>query len=84
MGCLAEKAYPGHLDPKANQLKRASRVIVELMETLVPLEFQVREALQGSLGSVVPVKLEKRAALADQAFLERLAHLAAKVNLDRV
>lgn len=83
MDCLAEKVCPGYLGSKENQLKKASRVIVELMETLVPLGFQGREALRGSQGSAVLVKLEKRAVQADQVFLELLDHLEAKVNLDK-
>lgn len=83
MDCQAEKACLEHLGSKENQLKKASKVIVELMGILVPLEFLVREVLRGCQGSAVPVNPEKREVQADQVFLELLDHLVTKANLDR-
>lgn len=83
MDCLAETACPGHLGSKENQQKKASKVSVDQMETLVSLEFLGREVLRGSQGLAVQVKQEKREVLADQDSLELLDHLVTKENQDR-
>lgn len=84
MDCQGEMASLEYLALKENQPKRASRVSVGHLETLVLLGHQERGVHLAYQASVDQEKVEKRAARGDQASLELLDHLVQKVSQVKV
>lgn len=84
MDCQGEMASLEYLAIKENQPKRASRVSVDHLETLVLLGHQERGVHLACQALVDQENLERRAVRGDQAFLDLLDHLAQKVSQVKV